>query len=540
MLGESGKKITPKEVLALCREKEVKAIDLRFMDFPGLWQHFTIPVDKLEEDVFEDGLGFDGSSIRGWQAINESDMLVVPQPETAFLDPFTTIPTLVMICNIQDPITREDYSRDPRNVARKAVNYLKSTGIADTCFVGPEAEFFIFDDVRYDQNAHEGYYHIDSIEGEWNRGREESPNLGYKIRYKEGYFPVPPADQLMNIRNEMMLTMIECGMDVEAQHHEVATAGQSEIDMRFTELVRMADNVMMYKYIVKNVATKYDKTVTFMPKPLFGDNGSGMHTHISLWKGGNPLFAGSGYAGLSDMAMHAIGGLLRHAPAILAFSNPTTNSYKRLVPGYEAPVNLAYCQRNRSASCRIPMYCPSPKAKRVEFRCPDPSCNPYLAFSAMLMAVIDGIQNKISPGEPLDKDIYDLEPEELAEVPKTPGSLDEALAALRKRPRIPAAGRRVHARRDRHLDLVQDRKGSRRDAAPPASVRILPVLRYLGSGFKTGGDGPNVSHASEQIGTAPSPSRFRNSFSNQGAGAHLRLGSWHLFLSASRPRITPH
>jgi glutamine synthetase len=422
----------PKEVLALCREKDVKAVDLRFMDFPGLWQHFTIPVGKLDEDVFENGLGFDGSSIRGWQAINESDMLVVPQPETAFLDPFTTLPTLVMICNIQDPITREDYSRDPRNVARKAVNYLKSTGIADTCYIGPEAEFYIFDDVRFDQKPNEGFYHIDSIEGEWNRGRVENPNLGYKLRYKEGYFPVPPADQMMNIRNEMMQTMIDCGLDLEAQHHEVGTAGQAEIDLRFNDLVKMADWMMIYKYITKNVAHKYNKTVTFMPKPLFGDNGSGMHTHISLWKGSNPLFAGSGYAGLSEMALHAIGGLLRHAPAILAFACPTTNSYKRLVPGYEAPVNLAYSQRNRSAACRIPMYSPSPKAKRVEFRCPDPSCNPYLTFAAMLMAVIDGIQNKISPGEPLDKDIYDLAPEELAEVPKTPGSLDESLAALKR------------------------------------------------------------------------------------------------------------
>lgn len=423
--------MTPREVLAMCREKDVRAVDLRFMDFPGLWQHFTIPVGKLDEDVFENGLGFDGSSIRGWQAINESDMLVIPQPGTAFLDPFAALPTLVMICNIQDPITREDYSRDPRNVARKAVNYLKSTGIADTCYIGPEAEFFIFDDVRFEQNAHEAYYHIDSIEGEWNRGRDERPNLGYKIRFKEGYFPVPPADQMMDLRNEMMQTMIDSGLDVEAQHHEVATGGQSEIDLRFAELVRMADQMMIYKYIIKNVAKKYRKTVTFMPKPLYGDNGSGMHTHISLWKGGQPLFAGGGYAGLSEMALHAIGGLLRHAPAILAFTNPTTNSYKRLVPGYEAPVNLAYSQRNRSASCRIPMYSPNPKAKRVEFRCPDPSCNPYLAFSAILMAAIDGIQNKINPGQPLDKDIYDLAPEELKNVPKTPGSLEEALGALR-------------------------------------------------------------------------------------------------------------
>jgi glutamine synthetase len=402
------------------------------MDFPGLWQHTTIPVRHLTEDVFEDGLGFDGSSIRGWQAINESDMLIVPQPETAFLDPFTQLATLVMICNIQDPITREDYSRDPRNVARKSVNYLKSTGIADTAYFGPEAEFFIFDDVRFDQRPQHGYYYLDSIEAEWNRGRDEKPNLGNKIRHKEGYFPVPPADQTMDIRNEMMQTMIDCGMDVECQHHEVSTAGQAEIDLRFSDMITMADQLLMYKYIIKNVARKWGKTVTFMPKPLFSDNGSGMHTHISLWKDGDPLFAGSGYAGLSEMALNAIGGLLKHAPAVLAFTNPTTNSYKRLVPGYEAPVNLAYSQRNRSAACRIPMYSPSPKAKRVEFRCPDPSCNPYLAFAALLMAAIDGIQNKIDPGAPLDKDIYDLPPEEAAQVPTTPGSLGEALDALEK------------------------------------------------------------------------------------------------------------
>jgi len=429
--------VTPKEVLALCREKDVKAVDLRFMDFPGLWQHTTIPVKHLTEDVFEEGLGFDGSSIRGWQQINESDMLIIPQPHTAFLDPFTKLATLVLICNIQDPITGKDYTRDPRNVARKVVNYLKSTGIADTAFIGPEAEFFIFDDVRFDQNAHEGYYHLDSIEGQWNRGKNskaagEGPNLGYKIRHKEGYFPVPPMDQTMDLRNEMMQTMIECGLNVECQHHEVGTGGQAEIDLRFDELVSMADQVLMYKYIVKNVAARHGRTVTFMPKPLFSDNGSGMHTHFSLWKENKPLFAGSGgYAGLSDMAMHAIGGVLKHAPAILAFTNPTTNSYKRLVPGYEAPVNLAYSQRNRSAACRIPMYSESPKAKRIEFRCPDPSCNPYLAFSAIIMAAIDGIQNKIHPGEPLDKDIYDLEPEELADVAKTPASLGEALQALR-------------------------------------------------------------------------------------------------------------
>jgi len=424
--------VTPKEVLQLCREKDVKAVDFRFMDFPGLWQHFTIPVNQLEEDTFVDGLGFDGSSIRGWQAINESDMLVVPQAETAMIDPFTQLTTLCLICNIQDPITREDYTRDPRNVARKAVNYLRSTGIADTAFIGPEAEFFIFDDVRFDQTANQSHYFVDSVEGEWNRGREEGPNLGYKLRHKEGYFPVPPSDQMMDIRNEMMQTMVECGLTVECQHHEVGTAGQAEIDLRFQDLVKMADSMLLYKYIVKNTARKHGKTVTFMPKPIFGDNGSGMHTHISLWKSGEPLFAGGSYAGLSDMALHAIGGLLRHAPSVLAFTNPTTNSYKRLVPGYEAPVNLAYSKRNRSACCRIPMYSPSPKSKRVEFRCPDPSCNPYLAFSAMLMATIDGIQNKIDPGEPLDKDIYDLSPEEAAEVPTTPGSLADALTALER------------------------------------------------------------------------------------------------------------
>ncbi|HMO15606.1 MAG TPA: type I glutamate--ammonia ligase [Pirellulaceae bacterium] len=424
--------MTPKEVLALCSEKDVKAIDLRFMDFPGLWQHTTIPMRAFKEEMFEDGLGFDGSSIRGWKQINESDMLIVPQADTAFVDPFTEIPTMVMICNIQDPLTREDYTRDPRNVARKAVNYLKSTGIADTAFFGPEAEFFVFDDIRFDQTPNSAFYHIDSNEAQWNRGRDEKPNLGYKIRFKEGYFPCPPHDQLMDLRNEMMQTMINCGLDVECQHHEVGTAGQSEIDLRFQEMVKMADQLLMFKYIIKNVARKYNKTATFMPKPIFGDNGSGMHVHVSLWKDGTPLFAGDGYAGLSEIALHAIGGLIANAPALLALTNPTTNSYKRLVPGYEAPVNLAYSQRNRSAACRIPMYSPSPKSKRVEFRCPDPSCNPYLAFAAILLAMIDGIQNKIDPGQPLDKDIYDLPPEELAVVPKAPASLEEALDALER------------------------------------------------------------------------------------------------------------
>ncbi len=424
--------MTPKEVLALIREKEVKAVDLRFMDFPGLWQHFSIPADALAEGTFEEGLGFDGSSIRGWQAINESDMIVLPQPETAFLDPFCKDTTLTIICNIQDPLTKEDYTRDPRNVARKAVNYMKSTGIAEVAYFGPELEFFVFDDVRYDQTQNSGYYFLDSAEGAWNMGRDEKPNLGHKIRYKEGYFPTPPTDALQDMRTEMMLTMIQCGIPIEAQHHEVATGGQCEIDMRFSPLVEMADKVLKYKYIVKNVARKHNKTATFMPKPLFMDNGSGMHVHTSLWKNGVNLFAGSGYAGLSDMAVHAIGGLLRHAPALCAITNPTTNSYKRLVPGYEAPVNLAYSRRNRSASIRIPVYSPSPKAKRLEFRCPDGSSNPYLAFAAMLMAMLDGIKNKLRPGEPLDKDIYDLGPEELAKVPKAPGSLEEALGNLEK------------------------------------------------------------------------------------------------------------
>ena len=424
--------MTPKEVLAMCREKDVKAVDLRFTDFPGLSQHTTIPVTHLTEEMFEDGLGFDGSSIRGWQAINESDMLIVPQPDTAFVDPFSELPTLVLICNIFDPLTREEYSRDPRSVARKAANYLKSTGIADTACFGPEAEFFVFDDVRFDQNSHSGFYHLDSIEGEWNRGRDESPNRGYKIRHKKGYFPVPPTDHMMDIRNEMMQTLVDCGLEVECHHHEVATAGQCEIDLRFQDMLTMADQLLVYKYVVKNVAWRHGKTATFMPKPLYADNGSGMHVHLSIWKDEQPLFAGGGYAGLSEIALHALGGILKHARSILAFSNPTTNSYKRLVPGYEAPVNLAYSQRNRSAACRIPMYSMSPTSKRIEFRCPDPSCNPYLAFSAILMAAIDGIQNKIDPGDPMDKNIYDLPPEQLANIPKTPASLAESLAALKQ------------------------------------------------------------------------------------------------------------
>lgn len=421
---------TPQDVLELINSENIKVVDLRFMDFPGMWQHISIPVRELDIDSFELGFGFDGSSIRGWQSINESDMLMKPVADTAFIDPFLKEKTLVLICNICDPITGENYTRDPRNIALKAVNYLKGTKIADTVYIGPEAEFFIFDDIRFDQNTHEGYYHIDSVEGCWNSGRKEEPNLGYKPRYKEGYFPVPPTDSLQDIRSEMMLTLEKLDIPVEAQHHEVATGGQSEIDMRYGRLVAMADNMLKYKYVVKNTARKHNKTVTFMPKPLFNDNGSGMHIHLSLWKNGKNLFAGEKYAGLSETALYAIGGVLKHAPSLLAFTNPTTNSYKRLVPGFEAPVNLAYSRRNRSAAIRIPMYSPSEKAKRFEFRCPDPSCNPYLAFSALLMAVIDGILNKIDPGEPLDKDIYDLPPEELANVPQTPGSLREALKAL--------------------------------------------------------------------------------------------------------------
>ena len=420
------------EVEKLVKENEVKIIDLKFMDFPGLWQHFSIPASLLEEDLFTEGLGFDGSSIRGWQAINESDMLVVPDMSTALIDPFMKPATLSLICDIYDPITKEKYSRCPRNIAQKAEAYLKSTGIADTVYFGPEAEFFIFDDIRFDQNEHSGYYFVDSVEGRWNSGREENPNLGYKPRYKEGYFPVPPTDAFHDIRSEMVLTMEACGLKVEAQHHEVATGGQAEIDMKFDTLLRMSDSLLLYKYIIKNTARKYGKTVTFMPKPLFADNGSGMHVHMSLWKGNSPLFAGSGYAGLSETALYYIGGILKHANALIALSNPTTNSFKRLVPGFEAPVNLAYSQRNRSAACRIPMYSTNPKTKRVEFRCPDPSCNPYLAFSAMLMAGLDGIQNKIYPGSPLDKDIYELSPEELADVPSTPASLDAALDELEK------------------------------------------------------------------------------------------------------------
>ncbi|MGH9612500.1 MAG: type I glutamate--ammonia ligase [Bryobacteraceae bacterium] len=421
--------MSPKEVLEFTKKQEVLQLDLRFTDIPGLQHHISYPISQLGADSFEEGFGIDGSSIRGWAAINESDMLLIPDPATAFVDPFSQVKTLVMHGDVIDPITRQHYLRDPRWIARKAEMHLKNTAIGDTAYFGAEAEFFIFDNVRFDQNQHSGFYFIDAEEGRWNSGRAEN-NLGYRPRYKEGYFPVPPTDHQQDLRSEMVQTMLHCGLDIECHHHEVATGGQCEIDQRFDTLVKSADNMMLYKYVIRNVANKHGKTVTFMPKPLFTDNGSGMHTHQSIWKSGKPLFAGDGYAGLSEMALWYIGGLLKHARALSAIIAPTTNSYKRLVPGYEAPVNLAYSRRNRSAACRIPMYSANPKAKRVEFRPPDPAANPYLAFSAMLMAGLDGVLNKIEPGEPLDKDIYDLSPEEMKNVPSMPGSLDEALNCL--------------------------------------------------------------------------------------------------------------
>ncbi|MBR8838181.1 MAG: type I glutamate--ammonia ligase [Stigonema ocellatum SAG 48.90 = DSM 106950] len=421
---------TPQEILKLIKDQKIQMIDLKFIDTPGIWQHLTVHHDQIDETAFTDGVPFDGSSIRGWKAINESDMTMVLDPDTAWIDPFMQEPTLSIICSIKEPRTGEWYSRCPRVIATKAIDYLVSTGVGDTAFFGPEAEFFIFDDVRFDQTQHSGYYYVDSVEGRWNSGREEGPNLGYKPRYKEGYFPVAPTDTSQDMRTEMLLTMAKCGVPIEKHHHEVATGGQCELGFRFGKLIEAADWLMTYKYVIKNVAKKYGKTVTFMPKPVFQDNGSGMHTHQSIWKDGQPLFAGDKYADLSEMALHYIGGILRHAPALLALTNPSTNSYKRLVPGYEAPVNLAYSKGNRSASIRIPLSGTNPKAKRLEFRCPDATCNPYLAFAAMLCAGLDGIKNKIDPGQPLDKNIYELSPEELAKVPSTPGSLELALEAL--------------------------------------------------------------------------------------------------------------
>ncbi len=425
------------KVADLFKKNDIQIVDLKFTDLPGLWQHFSIPpkdlldFDDLQGSIWVDGIGFDGSSIRGFQQIQESDMILIPDPASARVDPACSVPTASILCDIFDPVTRQPYSRDPRGVAKKAEAYLKSTSIADTSYWGPELEFFVFDDIRYDQNEHEGYYHIDSVEGQWNTGSNTGPNLGYKPRYKEGYFPVPPHDTLQDIRSEMVLEMEKVGITVEVHHHEVATAGQNEIDMRFAPLVQMADNVLWYKYIVKNVARKHGKVATFMPKPLFMDNGSGMHTHQSLWKAGKPLFFDAkGYALTSEMCRWYAGGLLRHAPALMAFCAPTTNSYKRLVPGYEAPVNLVFSARNRSAAARIPMYTSNPKAKRIEFRPPDPTANPYLAFPAMLMAGLDGIQKKMDPGAPLEKNTYELSPREERRLKTVPGSLDESLRAL--------------------------------------------------------------------------------------------------------------
>ncbi len=423
---------TPKEVLKMIQDQKIQMIDLKFIDMPGIWQHLTMFQDQIDESSFTDGVPFDGSSIRGWKAINESDMAMVLDPDTAWIDPFMEEPTLSIICSIKEPRTGEWYNRCPRVIAQKAIDYLNSLGVGDTAFFGPEAEFFIFDDVRFDQTQNAGYYYVDSVEGRWNSGKEEGPNLGYKPDYKGGYFPVSPTDTSQDMRTEMLLTMKKCGVPIEKHHHEVATGGQCELGFRFGKLIEAADWLMAYKYVIKNVAKKYGKSVTFMPKPVFQDNGSGMHTHQSIWKDGQPLFAGDKYAGFSEMGLHYIGGILKHAPALLAFTNPSTNSYKRLVPGYEAPVNLAYSQGNRSASVRIPLSGDNPKAKRLEFRCPDATCNPYLAFAAMLCAGLDGIKNKIDPGAPLDKNIYELSPEELAEVPSTPGSLDLALEALEK------------------------------------------------------------------------------------------------------------
>ena len=422
---------TPQDVLKLVKDEGCEFVDLRFSDLPGIMQHVTIPASILSEDHFTLGHGFDGSSVRGFQEIQESDMVLITDPNTAYIDPFMKHPTAVIHCFVGDPVTGESYSRDPRYVAKKAEDYLKASGIADTAYFGPEAEFFIFDDVRFGTKPNGSFYEVDSVEGEWNTGADEGPNLGYKPRTKQGYFPVPPMDHYQDLRSDMMLTLNAVGIETELHHHEVASGGQGEIGILFNTLLRQADNLMTFKYVLKNVAWQAGKSLTFMPKPIFQDNGSGMHTHQSLWKGGEPLFFDeTGYAGLSDIARWYIGGLLAHAHAIIAFTNPTTNSFKRLVPGYEAPVNLVYSQRNRSASCRIPLASQSPKAKRVEFRCPDSTSNPYLAFSAMMLAGLDGVMNRIEPPTPVDRDLYDLPPDELADIPQVPSSLDQALDAL--------------------------------------------------------------------------------------------------------------
>ena len=419
----------PKRVLQFAVDEQVKFVDIRFTDLPGGWHHVTVPINQFNEGSFDSGIGFDASSLRGWASINESDMLLIPDSSRFWIDPFFEEPTLCMFANAVDPLTKEGYEMDPRAVAQRAENYLKFTGIADACYFGPEAEFFIFDQVNYHNEVNSAGYHFDSSEGIWNSGRTED-NLGYRVRTKEGYVPVPPVDSLHDLRSDIVQNLQSVGIEPEMHHHEVASGGQCEIDFRFSTLLGTADNVMLFKYVVKNTAFYYGKAATFMPKPMFGDNGSGMHCHQSVWKGDKALFAGDKYAGISEMALHYAGGILKHAAAIAALAAPTTNSYKRLVPGYEAPVNLAYSRRNRSAAIRIPMYSQSAGAKRLEVRFPDPSCNPYLAFAAMMMAGLDGVQNRIDPGEPLDKDIYDLSPEELKDVPTLPGSLDVALDAL--------------------------------------------------------------------------------------------------------------
>lgn len=424
--------MTPSEVLSLMKEHEVEMVDFKFCDLFGQWQHMTVPASSVDESLLTDGLGFDGSSIRGWVGIHESDMILVPDLTTAVIDPIYDTPTLSLICNVYDPITRERFTRDPRNVAEKAVLYLRSTGIGDQAYFGSEAEFFVFDQVQYDVGAHYSFYQVESDEGIWNTGNDETINLGYKIPHKRGYAPVPPHDSMVELRNAIVSAMAQIGLKTECHHHEVATAGQMEIDFRFGPLVKAADSVMWFKYLVKNIARRHGKVATFMPKPIYGDNGSGMHTHQSIWKGDQPLFAGDEYGGLSKLAMHYIAGLIAHGPALAAFVAPTSNSYRRLVPGFEAPVRLAYSRRNRSAAIRIPMYSPSPASKRLEFRPPDPTCNPYLAFAAMLMAGLDGIERRLDPGAPMDKDIYALPPEELKDIPSLPGSLKDALDALER------------------------------------------------------------------------------------------------------------
>ncbi|OGW79085.1 MAG: type I glutamate--ammonia ligase [Omnitrophica bacterium RIFCSPLOWO2_12_FULL_44_17] len=425
---------SPEDVKAFIKKNNLKIVDLKFNDLPGLWQHTSFPAeDFFKDNVWKEGLGFDGSSIRGFKKIQESDMVLMPDPTTAVIDPICEVPTLSIICDIYDPITREPYSRDPRYIAKKAEEYLKKTKLGDQSYWGPEAEFFIFDSIRFDQGENFGYYYIDSKEGDWNTGKDENPNLGYKCRYKEGYFPVPPHDTLMDIRSEMMLLLRQVGVPIECHHHEVATAGQCEVDIRYSPLVKMADQLLMYKYVVKNVARRHNKTVTFMPKPIFSDNGSGMHVHSSIWKEDkNTFYDSKGYALISENCKYYIGGILKHAAAILAFAAPTTNSYKRLVPGYEAPVNLVYSARNRSAAIRIPMYSSAPSSKRIEFRCPDPSCNPYLVFPAILLAGLDGIINKIDPGPAIDRNIYELDEKEKVNIKTVPGSLSESLDALEK------------------------------------------------------------------------------------------------------------